>query len=56
MQKFMNYFEENFAKNTDFLVKKVRSGYGTVIPDPTWQKLPRSDTGSVSITLCVLPN
>jgi hypothetical protein len=51
----MDHVAENFAKNTDFLVKKVRSGYGTVIPDPTWQKLSRSDTDT-DPTLRVLPN
>jgi hypothetical protein len=35
----LDHSEEKIAKNyTDFLVTKVRSGFGTVIPDPdaTW--------------------
>ncbi len=37
---------KKICKNyTDFLVKQVRSGFGTIIPDldPTWQKSSGSD-------------
>jgi hypothetical protein len=37
-------FTNNCKNYTDCLVKKVRSGFSTIIPDPTWAKVPDPDS------------
>jgi hypothetical protein len=40
----LDQFEEQICKMfTRFLVKKIKSGSGTIIPDPAWPKGPGYD-------------